>query len=215
MIQPFSHPGGPGDPGPSPGRAPDRSTPKGRLGHSRFCAAPDDDTNASFRPKSQSFLHVRATVVNGRISGLTWLISRRNSTTASARRSALRFKPDQTRPSIRASKGRELGISLLERLGKSFKIWASLLISQTRPRREGNGSCRDSLACQCGVCPRRTFKRLSRRRVDAVSILHGWSPGRDALIRLALYCYRASTPPAESAADQAKFRIAAFPTAMS
>jgi hypothetical protein len=28
---------------------PDRSKPKGRLGHSRFCAAHDDDTNASFR----------------------------------------------------------------------------------------------------------------------------------------------------------------------
>jgi hypothetical protein len=27
------------------------------LGHSRSCAAPDDDTNASFRTKSQSFLH--------------------------------------------------------------------------------------------------------------------------------------------------------------
>src|ERR1700677_4569381 len=40
MIQPFSHPGGPGDPGPSPGRAPDRPVPMGRLGHSRFGAAP-------------------------------------------------------------------------------------------------------------------------------------------------------------------------------
>ena len=29
----------------------------GRLGHARFRAAPDDDTNASFRTESQSFLH--------------------------------------------------------------------------------------------------------------------------------------------------------------
>jgi hypothetical protein len=27
------------------------------LDQARFCAAPDDDTNASFRTKSQSFLH--------------------------------------------------------------------------------------------------------------------------------------------------------------
>jgi len=40
----------------------------------------------------------RATVVNGRISCSAWLISRRNSTTASARRSAFRW--DQTQLSI-------------------------------------------------------------------------------------------------------------------
>src|SRR6202161_1268699 len=56
MIQPFSHPRGPGDPGPSPGRAPDRSKPKGRLGHARLSSALHDDTNASFRTKSQSLL---------------------------------------------------------------------------------------------------------------------------------------------------------------
>jgi hypothetical protein len=57
MIQPFFHPASPEDPSPSLGRAPDRPVPMGRLGHSRFCAAPDDDTNASFRTKSQCFLH--------------------------------------------------------------------------------------------------------------------------------------------------------------
>jgi hypothetical protein len=31
--------------------------PMGRLSHGRFCSAPHDDTNASFRKKSQSFLH--------------------------------------------------------------------------------------------------------------------------------------------------------------
>jgi hypothetical protein len=45
------------DPDPSPGRAPDRPVPMGRLGHARLCSAPHDDTNASFRMKSQSFLH--------------------------------------------------------------------------------------------------------------------------------------------------------------
>jgi hypothetical protein len=61
MIQPFFHPASPEDPSPSPGRAPDRPKPKGRLGHSRICAAPfASDTNASFRTKSQSLLREKA-----------------------------------------------------------------------------------------------------------------------------------------------------------
>src|SRR5271168_1482055 len=67
-------------------------------------------------------------------------------------------------------KTRELELSLLECLGKFFEIWAPLLVSQSRPRRESGGGCCDSLVCQCGVCPRRTCKRLSRSRVDDFSI---------------------------------------------
>jgi hypothetical protein len=50
--------------------------PMGRSSHSRLRAVVSD-TNASFRTKSQSFLHGRATVVNGGISCFAWLISRR------------------------------------------------------------------------------------------------------------------------------------------
>src|ERR1700722_14585820 len=66
-----------------------------RLGHSRFCAAPDDDTNASFRTKSQSFLH-------GARNCSEWpdKLLPVASITASARRSTLRFEPDQTHPFI-------------------------------------------------------------------------------------------------------------------
>ena len=56
MIQPSSHPVGSDDPSPSPGRAPDRLKPKGRLSHARLCSAPHDDTNASFHRESQYVL---------------------------------------------------------------------------------------------------------------------------------------------------------------
>jgi hypothetical protein len=102
-----------------------------------------------FERKASPSCMGRATVVNGRISDFTWLISggiAPQPQRAGPRCASSRIKPDHR---FERQKARELGISLLERLGKSFKIRASLLISQTRPRREGNGSCRDSLACQC------------------------------------------------------------------
>ena len=53
---PFSHPGSPNDPGPSPGRAPDRPRAEGAVGSRAHRATSDNDTNASFRTESQSFL---------------------------------------------------------------------------------------------------------------------------------------------------------------
>jgi hypothetical protein len=55
--------------------------PKGRLGHTRICAAPDDDTNASFRTESQS-LPQRARNGSEWPDKLIREAHRRNSTTA-------------------------------------------------------------------------------------------------------------------------------------
>ena len=51
----------------SPGRAPDRSMPVGRLGHARSRAASNDDTNACFRKKSQSLSHGARTCSEWRV----------------------------------------------------------------------------------------------------------------------------------------------------
>jgi hypothetical protein len=79
----------------------------GRLGHARLCSASHDDTNASFRTESQSFLH------GARNCG-EWpdKLLRVASNTASARRSALRLKPSH-RSLIRAPSG-------LARIGQKF-----------------------------------------------------------------------------------------------
>ena len=86
-------------------RAPHQDEP--RIGQGRrggwvtraLRTASDDDTNASFRTKSQSFLR-RARNCSEWSDKLLRVARRQNSTTASARRSALRFKLDQTQPSI-------------------------------------------------------------------------------------------------------------------
>jgi hypothetical protein len=54
-----------------------------------------------FERKASPSCMAGATIVNGRISSSAWLISRRNSTTASARRSALRW----IKPSYRSLAG--------------------------------------------------------------------------------------------------------------
>src|ERR1700722_17639399 len=67
----------------------------GAVGSCALAAPSDDDTNASFRTKSQSFLH-------GARNCSEWpdKLLPVASITASARRSTLRFEPDQTQPSI-------------------------------------------------------------------------------------------------------------------
>ena len=82
-------------------RAPHQDEP--RIGQCRWggwvtaLAAPSaSDTNASFRTESQSFLHRARNCSEWPDKLLACLISKRNITTASARRSALRFEPDQT-----------------------------------------------------------------------------------------------------------------------
>ena len=86
-------------------RAPHQDEP--RIGQCRWGGwvtrarrASANDTNASFRTKSQSFLHRARNCREWPDKLFACLISKRNSTTASARRSALRFEPDQTQPSI-------------------------------------------------------------------------------------------------------------------
>src|SRR5208337_1617587 len=62
-----THPGGPVNPSPSLGRAPDRLKPKGRLGHPRIMrAASDDDTMLDAERKASPFCAGRAIVVNER-----------------------------------------------------------------------------------------------------------------------------------------------------
>ena len=73
-------------------------TPKGGWVIRAFAPRQTTTPMLPFERKASRFCMGRATVVNGRISCSARLISKRNSTTASARRSA--FRLDQTQLSI-------------------------------------------------------------------------------------------------------------------
>jgi hypothetical protein len=81
--------------------SPGSGTADGAVGSRALSAASDDDTNASFRTESQSFLHEARKCGEWPDNLLGVAHMRRNTTTASARRSALRW----IKPSYRSLAG--------------------------------------------------------------------------------------------------------------